>query len=77
MCLHFTFRNVCLLEPAFKTLGALKLSFWNIHGWKSRIIGNKFTDTDFLSEIKNSDLIGLGETHLHEGTLEKLSIPGF
>ena len=37
----------------------------------------QFTDTDFLSEIKNSDLIGLGETHLHEGTLDKLSIPGF
>ena len=60
-----------------KGIGALNLSYWNLHGWKSRIVGNKFTDEDFLSEIKNSDLIGLGETHIHEGTLDNLCIPGF
>ena len=31
----------------------------------------------FLNIQNDADLIGLTETHIHEGTLEHLSIPGF
>ena len=55
----------------------LNISFWNINGYKSRIVGNKLTDPDFLVEIQKSDIIGIGETHIHDDILEKLAIPGF
>ena len=55
----------------------LNISYWNIHGFKSRILGNKLIDPDFLSEIKNSDIIGLGETHAYDEIVDHLNIPGF
>ena len=56
-----------------------KLTFciWNIHGYKSRQIGNKLHSDDFLNIIKDQDFIGLTETHIHDEILEDLSIPGF
>ena len=55
----------------------LKITFWNIQGYKSRIVGEKLNDPDFISEVQKSDIIGLVETHIHEEILDKLSIPGF
>ena len=55
----------------------LNMSFWNINGYKSSIFGNKFTDPDFVEEIQKSDFVGMGETHIHDGILEELVIPGF
>lgn len=55
----------------------LNISFWNINGYKSRIVENKLTDPDFVMEIQKSDIITLGETHIHDDILEKLTIPGF
>ena len=55
----------------------IKISFWNLHGYKSRLIGNKLRDTDFLHEIKDSHVIGLAETHVHDGIMDDLIIPGY
>jgi hypothetical protein len=54
-----------------------KISFWNLHGYKSQIIGNKLADTDFLCEIQISHVVGLAETHIHDEILEDLIIPGY
>ena len=54
-----------------------KISFWNLHGYKSQIIGNKLADADFLFEIKDSHVVGLAETHIHDEILEYLTIPGY
>ena len=58
-------------------LNNLNMSYWNIHGYKSKIIGNKLLDPDFLSEMRNSDIIGLSETHTCDDTVDHLNIPGF
>ena len=55
----------------------LKVTCWNIQGFKSRILGNKLNDPDFLSEIGDSDIVGILETHIYDEILEKLDIPGF
>ena len=55
----------------------LKFCIWNIHGYKSRQIGNKLHSDDFLNTIKDEDVIGLSETHIHDEIVEYLSIPGF
>lgn len=55
----------------------IKISCWNIQGFKSRILGNKLNDPDFLNEINDSDVIGVLETHIFNEILEKLDIAGF
>ena len=55
----------------------LKISCWNIQGYKSHILGNKLNDPDFLSEINDSDVVGILETHIYNEILEKLDIAGF
>ena len=55
----------------------IQVSSWNIHGYKSKIIGNKLNDTEFLREIKNDDIVALIETHIHREVEDELSIPGF
>ena len=55
----------------------LKCCSWNIHGHNSRLFGNKLVDTDFLKAVRDTDLLGLTETHAHEGILGNLNIPGF
>ena len=52
---------------------SLKLGYWNIHGWSSKIIGNKLTDLEFLQKISKCDIIGLSEIHSDK----EVSIPGF
>ena len=55
----------------------IKISSWNIHGYKSKYIGNKLNDSDFLKEIKDDVIVGLVETHMHDDIVENLCIPGF
>ena len=76
------FRNVRNKENKFNPSRKvhphdLNISFWNINGYKSRIVGNKFADPDFLVEVQKCDIVGIGETHIHDEILEELSIPGF
>ena len=54
----------------------IQISAWNIHGFMSKILGNKLTDSTFMSEIKNDDVVTLVETH-NSSANDKLSIPGF
>ena len=56
-----------------------KLNFcsWNIQGYNSRQVGNKFCDQEFLSKFENTDFVGVTETHSHTEVLDKLNIPGF
>ena len=55
----------------------LRYGFWNIEGYNSKIIGNKLIHKDFLQNVEKYDIVGLAETHIHNLTLENLSIPGF
>ena len=55
----------------------LKLGFWNINGFNSKVIGNMLLTRDFLENIESCNIIGLAETHLHSSILDKLSIPGY
>ena len=48
-------------------------SYWNIEGYKSKIVGNKLKDPEFLKLISGSDILGLAELHADK----ELSIPGF
>ena len=51
----------------------LILSFWNVEGYNSRLIGNKLEDPEFLNVVSKSDILGLAELHAEN----QLSIPGF
>ena len=55
----------------------LKYGFWNTEGYNSKVIGNKLVHKDFLEDIGNRDILGVTETHIHNLTLDRLSIPGF
>ena len=55
----------------------LKYGFWNIEGHNSKVIGNKLIHKDFLEHVGNRDIVGVTETHIHNLTLDGLSIPGF
>ena len=37
--------------------------FWNIHGQVTKIVGNKFTDTEFLKVCNDFDILGIVELH--------------
>ena len=55
------------------SLASLACGFWNIHGHRSKIIGNKLSDPEFLNLLADRDIVGIGEIHA-EG---EVSIPGF
>ena len=55
----------------------LNLCSWNIKGYNSREIGNKFRDKEFLKIFENVDFVGLTETHIHKEILDRMNIPGF
>ena len=55
----------------------LKLCSWNIKGYTSRDIGNKFLDQDFLKTFEEADFIGISETNIHNEILDRMNIPGF
>ena len=42
---------------------SIKVSYWNVHGIHSKIIGNKLFDKDFQDNITHCDIIGLAELH--------------
>ena len=51
----------------------LNVCFWNIHGWKTKTVDNKFQDSEFLDTFSNSDIVGVAELH----TSNEVNIPGF
>ena len=51
----------------------LTCGYWNINGHKSKYLGDKLLDEEFLKVISDYDIIGLGEIQ-SEG---KVDIPGF
>ena len=53
--------------------GQLIISFWNVEGYNSKLIGNKLEDPEFLNVVSKADILGLAELHADN----KLSIPGF
>ena len=55
----------------------LKFCSWNIQGYNSTALGNKFEDQEFLNVFENIDFVGLTETHMHTEILDKMNIPGF
>ena len=57
-CIHKTYLNIC---------------YWNIHGWTSKLIGNKLYDPEFLNKISDCDILCLSEIHSNKD----VSIPGF
>ena len=54
-------------------MGTIKCIYWNIHGVKSKIVGNKLVNQDFLDVVSQYDIIGLGELHAQED----IDIPGY
>ena len=55
----------------------LRICTWNIHGYYSRTIGNKFEDKEFIETFNDVDIIGITETHSHEEVNNEINIPGF
>lgn len=51
----------------------VKIGFWNIHCHRSKILGDKLVDNEFLNVISDCDIIGLGEIQSHD----EVSLPGF
>ena len=43
--------------------GVCNLLYWNIHGQVTEIVGNKFTDIEFLKVCKDYDILGISELH--------------
>ena len=36
---------------------------WDIHGQTSKLIGDKFLDSDFINKLHESHIVGLVELH--------------
>ena len=51
----------------------LNITFWNIHGQNSKLIGDKFIDSEFVKELHDAHIVGLVELH----TESEPTIPGF
>ena len=71
MCLAYKLTPI-LSHPPVKARD-ISVSYWNIHGWKSKIVANKLVDPDFLEHIKKCEILCLSELHTHE----TVSIPGY
>ena len=54
-------------------IASLTCGYWNINGHRSKYLGDKLIDKEFLEVIKECDIIGLGEIQ-SEGNVD---IPGF
>ena len=52
----------------------IKICYWNVHGVKSQIIGDKLLDPEFLGKLQNSDIVSLAELHTEE---EGVFLPGY
>ena len=66
------FGLICLGIPRFAQISA-NVAYWNINGHISKNIGDKLRDKQFLNNISDTDILGLGE--LHASAL--VDIPGF
>ena len=55
----------------------MKISSWNLNGYKSRHFGSKLVHEDFLKEIEDSDIVCLTETHIYKDILAELHVPGY
>ena len=71
LILNLGTHNTCTM------INYLNFCTWNIHGHKSRQLGNKLHNVDFLNVLKDQDFVSLTETHIHDAILENLSIPGY
>ena len=56
-----------------QSLKAISMCYWNIHGWSSKIIGDKLCDDEFLAKFSNCDIVVLTELHSEK----RISLPGF
>ena len=52
----------------------IKICYWNVHGVKSQIIGDKLLDQEFLGKLRNSDIVSLSELHTEK---EDIFLPGY
>ena len=54
----------------------LKICYWNIHGWNSKIVGNKLVDPEFLQKVSKFDIVTLSELfHKHNNPfLEQVNL---
>ena len=50
----------------------INLTFWNIHGY-IKLIGNKFSDKEFLDTFLDTHIVGLAELHINSTPI----MPGF
>ena len=48
--------------------GQLRVGFWNIHGHKSTILGNKLKLTDVIKTVERHDIFSIVETHANAQT---------
>ena len=55
----------------------IRFCAWNIHGYNSRLIGNKFCDQEFRKNFENADLVGVTETFMYTELIDKINIPNF
>ena len=70
-CLFISFYDIMSLQSKLAhPTDVLKFAFWNINGYKSKILGNKLVLRDFLQEIGNNDIVSLAETHIQPKTLD-------
>ena len=42
-------------------IASLSCGYWNINGHRSKYLGDKLFDPEFLKEISDCDILGLGE----------------
>ena len=43
------------------SIGSITCGYWNINGHRSKYLGDKLVDQDFLKCVAGCDIIGLGE----------------
>ena len=51
------------------SIGSITCGYWNINGHRSKYLGDKLVDQDFLKCVAGCDIIGLGEIH-SEGAVD-------
>ena len=52
---------------------SINVGYWNIHGYTSKVIGQKVRDREFLDVIGDCDVIGIGEIQ----SSNKINIEGY
>ncbi len=49
------------MQEESTNIANLSIGYWNINGYKSKFLGSKIRDPEFLETIGGCDIIGLGE----------------